>query len=64
MGAIFEQVVYSFGIKFALLFLIAPLGILLSGYLVFILVESIKELKRNNIRDRRNKREENEETKL
>lgn len=58
MSAIFEQAVYGFGIKFALLFLIAPLGILLLGYLVFILVESIKEVRRNNARDRRSKSEE------
>lgn len=58
MGAIFEQAVYGFGTKFALIFLIAPLGLLLLGYLAFILIESAKELRRNNARDQRHKSEE------
>lgn len=58
MGAIFEQAVYGFGIKFAFIFLIAPLGILLLSYIAFILVESVKELRRNNARGKRRKSEE------
>ncbi len=51
MSAIVEGALYGFGIKFALIFLIVPLGILFAGYLAFIIIESLREL--NGIKKQR-----------
>lgn len=55
MTSIVTDALYGFAAKFVLIFVLAPAGIILAGNLIYIVVESVKELRRSN-----GKRENNE----
>ena len=46
MGSIVETVINDFIGKFILLFVIAPVGIILLGYIIYIVVNVIKETRK------------------
>ena len=46
MGSIVEAVIYEFISKFFLIFVVVPVGIMVLGYIIYIIVEVINELKK------------------
>ena len=46
MGSIVEAAIYEFVSKFFLIFVVVPAGIIFLGYIIYIIVEVINELKK------------------
>ena len=46
MGSIVEAVIYEFISKFFLIFVIVPAGIIFLGYIIYIIVEVINEIRK------------------
>ena len=46
MGSIVEAAIYEFFGKFFLIFVIVPMGIMFLGYVIYIIVEVIKEIRK------------------